>query len=296
MINSMAVANIVRVDIMTEENTAVYSLKSANEATIEANVSAGNDNELRVGNQILAHNTMADIVKGYNITFKDTEFSPDVFALVDGGESYGNASNDFLLYASPVAGKGTSRKKFCMYIYTEQKDYDGDTIGYTVWIFPHCVGSPASMSFRDGEFYSPSYTIKSKPTKGYIPAKIANLPSLPKVVYSIGDMPEKASKAPTVNSTILIACNPYSNGKLVQVTVATNEPEETTAANIKEELKTLFSVDPKGNDESNTAYNARVNEALAKIAKGEIAVCKSVTSTTVNEVTTYTCTYKIATA
>ena len=109
-------------------------------------------------------------------------------------------------------------------------------------------------------------------------------------------MPEKASKAPTVNSTILIACNPYSNGKLVQVTAAEGESEETTAANIKAALQTLFSVAAKGNDESDTAYNARVNEALAKIAKGEIAVCKSVTSATVNEATTYTCTYKIATA
>lgn len=307
MTNSMAIANIARIDILIEQNTpTVYTLTTASEASIETNVSTGSDTELRVKNQILAQNVTEDIVKGYNINLKDVELAPDVFALVDGGTSYPKSNGDLSLYTSPVAGEVITRNKFWMYVYTEQKDYDGGTLGYTAWIFPHCVGSPASVSFRDGEFFAPSYTIKSKPSKGGMPLKIVNLPSLPKVISSYNDMPgatyqvnnaSKTNKPPVANNTtILIAGNPYTNNALVNVTVGENQTEDNAISN---ELKTVFvtpNIPAKGTNESETDYNARVSVELAKVAKGEIAVCKTVTSNTANNTTTYSYTYKILSA
>ena len=291
----MAIANIARIDILIEQNTpTVYTLTTASEASIETNVSAGSDTELRVKNQILAQNVTEDIVKGYNINLKDVELAPDVFALVDGGTSYAKSNGDLSLYTSPVAGEVITRNKFWMYVYTEQKDYDGGTLGYTVWIFPHCVGSPASVSFRDGEFFAPSYTIKSKPSNGGMPLKIVNLPSLPKVISSYNDMPgatyqvnnaSKTNKPPVANNTtILIAGNPYTNNALVSATAGENQTVDTA---VNTALEAIFASDKTGDEKT---------AEMAKVAKGEIAVCKTVTSNTANNTTTYSYTYKILSA
>ena len=81
----MAIANIERIDIITEEpSPRVFSFDTAKEASAEAQISAGAENELRIKNQILAQNITEDIVKGFNISFTDTTFSPDVFALSPG--------------------------------------------------------------------------------------------------------------------------------------------------------------------------------------------------------------------
>ena len=59
----MAIANIERVDIITEETTPrVFSFDTASDASAEAQISAGAENELRIKNQILAQNITEDIV------------------------------------------------------------------------------------------------------------------------------------------------------------------------------------------------------------------------------------------
>ena len=84
---AMAIANIERVDIITEENPPrVMSFDTASEASAEAQISAGSEKELRIKNQILAQNLTEDIVKGFTLSLTDSTFSPDVFALIDGGQ------------------------------------------------------------------------------------------------------------------------------------------------------------------------------------------------------------------
>ena len=207
MTTPMALANIERVDIVTEgSGVKIFNIDTASEASVEANVSSGNEGELRVKNQILAQNITEDIVKGYNLTLNDALFSPDVFALVDGGTSYSTTNSDeFVEYIAPVAGQVSSRTKFWTYVYAAEKDYDGQTAGYHAFIFPHCVGSPASVTFRDGEFFAPSYTLKSRPSKGKSPLKVVALSKLPVIVTSAETLPS----SPVANeTTILIAVTP----------------------------------------------------------------------------------------
>ena len=82
-----ALANIVRVDFITEEETPVtHKLTDvATEAKVEAFISAGAENELRVKNVIKAQNNTEDIVKGYNTTLTAATLIPEILALVDGG-------------------------------------------------------------------------------------------------------------------------------------------------------------------------------------------------------------------
>ncbi|MBQ9901072.1 MAG: hypothetical protein IJM51_01610 [Clostridia bacterium] len=195
----MAIANIERIDIITEESTPrVFSFDTASESSAEAQISAGSEHELRIKNQILAQNITEDIVKGFNISFTDTTFSPEVFALVDGGQSTVDAGNHFKKYSAPTAGEMVARVKCRLAVYASEKDYDGNTLSYTAFIFPHASGTPSSVRLKDGEFFAPSYTMKSRPSKGQSPMTVLSLPSLPVIVQSNNDMPSQPEAGKTV--------------------------------------------------------------------------------------------------
>ena len=197
----MAIANIERVDIITEESTPrVFSFDTASDASAEAQISAGAETELRIKNRILAQNITEDIVKGFNINLTDSVFSPEVFALVDGGAST-VSGDDFKKYTAPTAGEVVNRTKCSLAVYASEKDYDGNALSYTAFIFPHASGSPTSVSLKDGEFYAPSYTLKSRPSKGQSPMTVVVLPSLPVVVTASGDMPA----SPVSGKTCILA-------------------------------------------------------------------------------------------
>lgn len=197
----MAIANIERVDIITEEPTPrVFSFDTASDASAEAQISAGAETELRIKNRILAQNITEDIVKGFNINLTDSVFSPEVFALVDGGAST-VSGDDFKKYTAPTAGEVVNRTKCSLAVYASEKDYDGNALSYTAFIFPHASGSPTSVSLKDGEFYAPSYTLKSRPSKGQSPMTVVALPSLPVVVTASGDMPA----SPVSGKTCILA-------------------------------------------------------------------------------------------
>ena len=197
----MAIANIERVDIITEETTPrVFSFDTASDASAEAQISAGAENELRIKNQILAQNITEDIVKGYNVTFTDSTFAPEVFALIDGGTST-VSGDDFKSYTAPTAGEVVARVKSTMAVYASEKDYDGNSLSYVAFVFPHAKGSPASVTLKDGEFYSPSYTMKSRPSKGQSPLSMVSLPSLPVIVSAAADIPA----SPVSGKTCILA-------------------------------------------------------------------------------------------
>ena len=197
----MAIANIERVDIITEETTPrVFSFDTASDASAEAQISAGAENELRIKNQILAQNITEDIVKGYNVTFTDSTFAPEVFALIDGGTST-VSGDDFKSYTAPTAGEVVARVKSKMAVYASEKDYDGNSLSYVAFVFPHAKGSPASVTLKDGEFYSPSYTMKSRPSKGQSPLSMVSLPSLPVIVSAAADIPA----SPVSGKTCILA-------------------------------------------------------------------------------------------
>ena len=197
----MAIANIERVDIITEETTPrVFSFDTASDASAEAQISAGAENELRIKNQILAQNITEDIVKGYNVTFTDSTFAPEVFALIDGGTST-VSGDDFKSYTAPTAGEVVARTKSTMAVYASEKDYDGNSLSYVAFVFPHAKGSPASVTLKDGEFYSPSYTMKSRPSKGQSPLSMVSLPSLPVIVSAAADIPA----SPVSGKTCILA-------------------------------------------------------------------------------------------
>ena len=155
-------------------------------------------------------------MKGYNVNLTDSTFAPEVFALIDGGTST-VTGDEFKSYAAPTAGEVVERTKCNLAVYASEKDYDGNSLSYVAFVFPHAKGSPASVTLKDGEFYAPAYTLKSRPSKGQSPytlksrpskgqspVRMVCLPSLPVIVAAAGDLPASPVSGKTC---ILIAAS-----------------------------------------------------------------------------------------
>lgn len=176
-VKDFALANIVRVEIETEEETPkMYRLTDvASEAEITAFISEGEEQELRVKNTIKAQNKTEDIVKGYDIRLVSATMVPEVLALIDGGE-WDDIEKKYL---APVVGEPVNRIPFTMHIYTEEKDVDGSTKSYVKFSYKHCKGTPVNYSLVDGQFFAPELVAESRPKMGESPVEFEILDELP---------------------------------------------------------------------------------------------------------------------
>lgn len=175
------IANIERVKITTEEDSpSTFVFETATSCAFNAAVSAGNETEQRVKNQILGLLKTEDLVKGYDLDLEDQRLIMDVLALVDGGTVTGKG-DEWTKYSGPVAGEPVKRKPFTMELYTSDRDTDGEAIEYYCWKFVGCKGSPISGSASDGSFATLKYSIKSRPPKGVSPMEITKVDKLPDV-------------------------------------------------------------------------------------------------------------------
>lgn len=170
-------ANIARVEIETEETTPKqYRLTDvASEAEVIAYVSGGEEKELRVKNTIKAQNKTEDIVMGYDIKLISATMIPEVLALIDGG-TWNDVSKK---YSAPVIGTPVSRTPFTLHIYTEEKDSDGSTTNYVKFSYLHCKGQPTNYTLKDGDFFVPELTAKSRPASGESPVEFEIMATLP---------------------------------------------------------------------------------------------------------------------
>lgn len=187
-VKEFALANIVRVEFITEETVPkTYRLTDvATDANVVAFISAGNEAELRVKNTIKAQNKFEDIVKGYDTTLTSATMVPEILALVDGGtlryETEGEEPDTVEVlkgYDAPVVGSPVSRKIFTTKVYTADKDVDGEDKGYVCFSFLHTKGTPVNYSMVDGEFFAPQLVLKSRPKSGESPVSIDFITELP---------------------------------------------------------------------------------------------------------------------
>lgn len=178
-LTEIPLVNIVRAEIITEEDSPkTYRFDTADEATYTAVTSEGQETIHRTKNVIHAVNRTEDIQYGSDINMKNANFIPEVLAIVDGGTLV-KSVDKVTGYKPPVVGKPVKRTLFTLNIYSEEKDIDGETKRYAKFSFPSCKGKPASFTFKDGEFMTPSYTISSRTPSGKAPYDLTFLEELP---------------------------------------------------------------------------------------------------------------------
>lgn len=171
-------ANIVRVDMITEEETPkLISGSTSTEATLEPYISEGAEEVLRSKNRILAQNNFEDLILGYNVTLKEVNFDPETFALFDGGVY--TATGEDYTYDGPMMGEVVRRTRLTLDLWTEEKDVDGETICFHRFRLLHARGTPIKFAHKDGAFYAPEYPLKSRAKKGERPIAIKSFEELP---------------------------------------------------------------------------------------------------------------------
>lgn len=183
-LQGMPICNIVRTEIITEgENAKTFTWETSSSADLEPVVSKGESKTLRVKNTVYASNMKEDIVTGNDIKFTDNLLNPEVLAIIDGGELRYDAvdKTKVIGYDAPSIGQDVNRKSFTLNVYTEEKDADGTTIKFAKFNFPHCKGTPVKYTLKDGEFFTPQFTVHSQPKKGENPYTIDFLEKLPEI-------------------------------------------------------------------------------------------------------------------
>ena len=182
LLEGFNIANVERVKIVTDETTpATYVFQTANSATATPAVSAGQEVEQRIKNAIKGLLRTEDIVKGYDIELEDQRVLMEVFALIDGGTNTFSVAPVWESYAGPAAGASVTRKTFSLYLYTSDRDTDGDALSFHEWTFPGCKGSAVPLTLADGAFSSMKYSIKSRPASGVAVVNVEKIAELPAV-------------------------------------------------------------------------------------------------------------------
>lgn len=177
--NPLAITDVMAVTIETADKK--YLIKTGSEASIKARVDSGKKTALRKHNTIYAQNNTDDIILGYDIDLTDILLNPEVLALIDGGVVT-QAESAFSKYTGPVIGKETVRTPFTLSIYCANRDTGSNAVSYLELVFTGCKGkSPVEWSVKDGEFFSPKYTIENAPAFGEAPMTMSVAKALPSV-------------------------------------------------------------------------------------------------------------------
>jgi len=151
----------------------VVKVTTAESAELEPVVSEGEEMVARTEDAILAIVRTPDLLYGYNITFKDNAFSPEVTALL-GGEKItktGESPNEVIeSITTPMMSEGNTMKAFKADIYVA--NYEGDSIkNYVCITLNNCTGKPPKFSIGK-EFYAPEFELKAREaTKASLPIK-----------------------------------------------------------------------------------------------------------------------------
>jgi hypothetical protein len=174
------IANCERVKLVTiEDAPRTFVMESATGVSFTGVVSAGAEQEMRIKNTICGVLRTEDILRGYDITLDDPALNTRIYALIDGGSLTGEPGASGEKYAAPAAGAPTERTAFDLYVYSSDRDVDGEAVCYHQWRFPSCKGRPVEGALKDGEFSVVSYKIASRPAAGASPLTMERVAALP---------------------------------------------------------------------------------------------------------------------
>ena len=177
-LNQHALSDVSCVEIVDEENNS-YIFETSDEVGIEEVVDEGEEQPLKIKGKLYANRAAENTVLGHDITCKDNVMCPELLQLIQGGTL--TPGDTGFTYEPPAIGTTSTKKKFTTNIYTAEVDTDGDTGNYIKISYPSCKGTSVPISFKDGEYYSNEYTIKSRPAKGQAPYTVTLVDALPTV-------------------------------------------------------------------------------------------------------------------
>lgn len=172
VLNQFAVSDVSLV--VLETATEAYPFTTSSEIETEEVTEEGEEQSLIIKNKVVANRAAQDTVLGTDITMVDNVFCPEVICLMQGGKIEGTK------YTAPKIGELPAKTKFTTTVYSAIVSTDGDTGKFVKIIYPGCSGNSVPLSFKDGEYSAPEYTINSRPAQGQSAYETDVVSSLPK--------------------------------------------------------------------------------------------------------------------
>lgn len=155
---------------------ASHLFSTADEISGEPVIEEGEEKSLVIKGELKAKKSTPDMILGHDFTVKDNRFSAELLADLQGG-TYDEATKK---YTAPVIGAIKNTKTFDFSAYVEVVGEDGATGEYIKYTYQNCKGGFISPNFKDGEYFSAEYTIKSRPAIGaaaYTTELVTELPA-----------------------------------------------------------------------------------------------------------------------
>lgn len=177
-LNQHALSDVACVEIVTTEDEKSYTFVTASEVEVEEVLNEGEEQTLKIKNVLYANRKAEDTLLGHNLTFTDNLMCPELLELFQGGTLTPGESGKFT-YTPPPIGTKVTKKKFTTNVYTNEVATDGDTGKYIKVSYPACIGTSVPFTFKDGEYYTNEYVIKSRPPKKTVPYTVSLVDALP---------------------------------------------------------------------------------------------------------------------
>lgn len=151
-------------------------ITTSDEYNVEPIVEEGEKQDLIIKGELIANKENPTIVKGYDITLKDNALRPSLMKSLMGGTL--TESGNFV-YNGPTVGALKPTPIGEVVVYTEVVGVGGPTGEYIKTTFSGCIGDLVNFSFKDGEYFSNEFKIKSRPTTGQSIFKMELVTELP---------------------------------------------------------------------------------------------------------------------
>lgn len=171
VLNQYAVSDVSLVVLETASDA--YPFTTSSEIETEEVVEEGEEQSLIIKNKVIANRAAQDAVLGTDVTMVDNVFCPEVICLMQGGKIEGTK------YTAPKIGELPAKTKFTTTVYSAVVSTDGDTGQFVKIVYPGCSGNSVPLSFKDGEYSAPEYTINSRPAQGQAAYETDIVSSLP---------------------------------------------------------------------------------------------------------------------
>ena len=141
-----------------KEGGLVAEIKTAEEASLSPVFSNGDEEILRNDTHILAVVRTDDLLYGYDIKFKDNQFSLAVAELLGGYVVQEDENGDII--KTPMLKDGATAKPFRLDLYVANYDKDA-IVNYAKITLNKCFGKFPEMKIGK-EFFAPEFQVKAR--------------------------------------------------------------------------------------------------------------------------------------
>lgn len=122
---------------------------------------------------------------GNELKYTENSFTPQIFALINGGTLVEEPAGTFKSYEPPAIGEEEAKTKFDLVTYSANYNEAGDLVSYMKTTYYHCEGTVTGYDQEDDKFFAPEFTIMSTPPKGAKPYKMEIVSELPSASYDL---------------------------------------------------------------------------------------------------------------